>query len=218
MTAADPLQAPLGDLTGVGPTRAAALASAGLRTLEDLLLRFPLRYEDRGHIVAIATLRPGTATIAGEVVDAQIKPTRRPRFTVFEVTVRDATGSARAVFFNQRFLAQVFRPGQQVVLHGKVEWTSLGPQFQSPQYEFVDLTSVDEGDSVHTGRIVPIYERIGPLTPKLQRDLVARALDRLPEVITDPLPIEVRRARGLPTRREALLDTHFPPRARAWTR
>lgn len=210
MTAADPLQAPLGDLTGVGPTRAAALASAGLRTLEDLLLRFPLRYEDRGHIVAIATLRPGTATIAGEVVDAQIKPTRRPRFTVFEVTVRDATGSARAVFFNQRFLAQVFRPGQQVVLHGKVEWTSLGPQFQSPQYEFVDLTSVDEGDSVHTGRIVPIYERIGPLTPKLQRDLVARALDRLPEVITDPLPIEVRRARGLPTRREALLDTHFP--------
>ena len=211
MTAADPLQAPLGDLPGVGPTRGAALASAGLRTLEDLLLRFPLRYEDRGHIVPIATLRPGTATIAGEVVDAQIKPTRRPRFTVFEVTVRDATGTARAVFFNQRFLAQVFRPGQQVVLHGKVEWTSLGPQFQSPQYEFVDLTGVDEGDSVHTGRIVPIYERIGPLTPKLQRDLVARALDRLPEVITDPLPIEVRRARGLPSRREALLDTHFPP-------
>ena len=211
MTAADPLQAPLGELAGVGPTRGAALASAGLRTLEDLLLRFPLRYEDRGHIVPIATLRPGTATIAGEVVEAQIKPTRRPRFTVFEVTVRDATGTARAVFFNQRFLAQVFRPGQQVVLHGKVEWTSLGPQFQSPQYEFVDLTDVDEGDSVHTGRIVPIYERIGPLTPKLQRDLVARALDRLPEVITDPLPLEVRRARGLPSRREALLDTHFPP-------
>ena len=124
--------------------------------------------------------------------------------------MRDATGTARAVFFNQRFLAQVFRLGQQVVLHGKVEWTSLGPQFQSPQYEFVDLTSVEEGDSVHTGRIVPVYERIGPLTPKLQRDLVARALDRLPEVITDPLPIEVRRPRP-PSRREALLDTHFPP-------
>ena len=107
MTAAASLDAPLGALPGVGPTRAAALASAGLRTIEDLLLRFPLRYEDRGHIVPIAKLRPGTATIAGEVVDAELKPTRRPRFTVFEVTVRDATGSARAVFFNQRFLAQV---------------------------------------------------------------------------------------------------------------
>ncbi len=211
MTSPDPLLASLGDLPGVGPTRGAALASAGLRTVEDLLLRFPLRYEDRGHIVPIGALRPGVATVAGEVVDAQVKPTRRPRFTVFEVEVRDGTGTARAVFFNQRFLAQVFRTGQQVVLHGKVEWTSLGPQFQSPLYEFVDLTGADDGASIHTGRIVPVYERIGPLTPKLQRDLVARALDRLPDAITDPLPGEIRRSRGLPSRREALLDTHFPP-------
>jgi ATP-dependent DNA helicase RecG len=207
----DPLQASLGTLPGVGPARAAALASAGLRTIEDLLLRFPLRYEDRGHIVPVAQLRPGGATIAGEVIDAQVRPTRRPRFTVFELTVQDATGTARAVFFNQRFLAQVFRPGQQVVLHGKVEWTSQGAQFQTPQYEFVDVSAVGEGDSVHTGRIVPVYERIGPLTPKLQRDLVARALERLPDAIPDPLPPDVRRARALPSRREALLDTHFPP-------
>lgn len=206
----EPLLAPLGQLPGVGPARAAALASAGLHTLEDLLLRFPLRYEDRGHIVAIDRVRPGTATVAGEVVEADLKPTRRPRFTVFEIAVRDATGTARAVFFNQRFLAQVFRVGQHVVLHGKVEWTSLGPQFQSPHYEFVD-GATDDGDSVHTGRIVPVYERIGPLTPKLQRELVARALDRLPPRIPDPLPSDLRRARGLPSRRESLLDTHFPP-------
>ncbi len=211
MSAADTIEAPLATLPGVGPTRAAALASAGLHTVEDLLLRFPLRYEDRGHIVPIAQLRPGPATVAGEVIEAQLKPTRRPRFTVFELAVRDSTGTARAVFFNQRFLAQVFRPGQQVVLHGKVEWNSQGAQFQSPQYEFVDLEGAEEGSSVHTGRIVPVYERVGPLTPKLQRDLVARALERLPGAIPDPLPLEVRRARGLPSRREALLDTHFPP-------
>ncbi len=211
MTPVDPLQAPLATLPGVGPTRAAALASAGLRTIEDLLLRFPLRYEDRGNLVPIARLRPGTATVAGEVVDARLKPTRRPRFSVFELTVRDATGEARAVFFNQRFLEQVFRAGQHVVLHGKVEWTSQGAQLASPQYELVDLSAVEEGSSVHTGRTVPVYERIGPLTPKLQRDLVARALERLPEQIADPLPQDVRRARGLPSRREALLDTHFPP-------
>lgn len=211
MTPVDPLQAPLVELAGVGPTRGAALASAGLRSIEDLLLRFPLRYEDRGHIVPIATLRPGTATVAGEVIEAQVKPTRRPRFTVFELTIADASATARAVFFNQRFLSQVFHPGQRVVLHGKVEWTSQGAQFQSPQYEFVDVTAVQDGQSVHTGRIVPVYERIGPLTPKLQRDLVARALDRLPDTIVDPLPAAMRRARGLPSRREALLDTHFPP-------
>jgi len=182
-----------------------------LRTVEDLLLRFPLRYEDRGHIVPIGSLRPGTATVAGEIVQAQLRPTRRPRFTIFEVAVRDATGTTHAVFFNQRFLAQVFRVGQQVVLHGKVEWTSQGAQFQNPQYEFVALDAVADGESVHTGRIVPVYERIGPLTPKLQRDLVSRALEDLPEQVPDPLPIDLRQARGLPSRREALLDTHFPP-------
>ena len=211
MSRVDALQAPLVTLPGVGPSRAAAMASAGLRTVEDLLLRFPLRYEDRGHITPVASLRPGIATIAGDVVTAQVRPTRRPRFTVFELAVRDATGTAHAVFFNQRFLAQVFRPGQQVVLHGKVEWTSQGPQFQTPQYEFVDVEAIADGLSVHTGRIVPVYERVGPLTPKLQRDLVARALERLPDTLDDPLPQDVRCARGLPSRREALLDTHFPP-------
>ena len=211
MSRVDALQAPLVTLPGVGPSRAAAMASAGLRDVEDLLLRFPLRYEDRGHLTPVASLRPGTATIAGEVVSAQVRPTRRPRFTVFELAVRDATGTAHAVFFNQRFLAQVFRPGQQVVLHGKVEWTSQGPQFQTPQYEFVGVEAIADGLSVHTGRIVPVYERVGPLTPKLQRDLVARALERLPDTLDDPLPQDVRRARGLPSRREALLDTHFPP-------
>ncbi|MBA2356659.1 MAG: ATP-dependent DNA helicase RecG [Acidobacteria bacterium] len=211
MTPADPLQDPLGAVPGVGPARAAALASAGLHTVEDLLLRFPLRYEDRSQIAAIASLRPGTATIAGEIVSAEVRPTRRPRFTVFEVRVRDDSGEATAVWFNQRFLAQVFRPGQQAVLHGTVEWTSQGPQFQSPQYEFVDLEPDQTGRSLHSGRIVPVHERVGPLSPKLQRDLVARALARLPAHLPDPLPEEIRTARQLPGRRQALVETHFPP-------
>jgi len=211
VTEADPLQDLLGAVPGVGPARAAALASAGLHTIEDLLLRFPLRYEDRSHIASIASLRPGTATIAGAIVSAEVRPTRRPRFTVFEVRVRDHSGEATAVWFNQRFLSQVFRPEQQVVLHGKVEWTSQGPQFSSPQYEFVDLEPDHAGNSVHSGRIVPVHERVGPLSPKLQRDLVARALDRLPAEVADPLPEEIRAARQLPGRRQALAETHFPP-------
>lgn len=207
----DALAAPLSTVTGVGPARATALAGAGLHTVEDLLLRFPLRYEDRAHVSPIRDLRPGTtATIAGTVQRAQVKPTRRPRFSVFEITVEDDTATAIAVWFNQRFLAQVFREGQRVVLHGKVEWTSQGAQLQSPHYELVEYDPDASGARVHTGRIVPVYERIGPLTPKLQRDLVARALDRLPERLVDPLPETVRRARGLPSRREALLATHFP--------
>ena len=53
------LDTPLLALKGVGPKRAADLAQAGLRTVGDLLARFPLRYEDRSRFVPIGSLQPG---------------------------------------------------------------------------------------------------------------------------------------------------------------
>ena len=41
----EPLQEPLQYLKGVGPRRAADLRHAGLTTVEDLLYRFPIRYD-----------------------------------------------------------------------------------------------------------------------------------------------------------------------------
>ena len=51
------LQTPLQFLKGVGPRKAADFARVGLNTIEDLLYRFPLRYEDRGKLQSIASLR-----------------------------------------------------------------------------------------------------------------------------------------------------------------
>ena len=116
---ADWLATPLQFVKGVGPRRAADLERVGLLTIEDLLLRFPLRYEDRAALVPIARLRPGTtATVVGEVLSSGIRPTRRPGFRLFELVVRDATGPVRAVFPNQAFLRDVFHAGQLVVLYG----------------------------------------------------------------------------------------------------
>ena len=132
------IDAPLADLHGVGARRAADLAKAGLVTLEDLLLRFPIRYEDRSSPQPIAALKPGgNASVVGEVIGAELKRTRRPGFTVFELRVRDDSGTLTAVFFNQRFLRDVFHRHQQVALFGKVELTGHGVQMQSPQYEIL---------------------------------------------------------------------------------
>ena len=221
---ADPLQGPLQYLKGVGPRRAADLKRAGLSTVEDLLYRFPTRYEDRGHFQTIASLRPGVAaSVCGEVLSCGIRPTRRPRFRIFEMLVRDATGSLRAIWFNQPFLNDVFHPHQRVILFGKLELTPHGLQMQSPQYEIV--SGVDEGgdeaeagpddepETVHTGRIVPIYEKTGQLTAKMQRALVHQALHALPPILPDPLPEQVRRRQHLIDRRDALDQVHFPPAA-----
>ncbi len=57
----DFLQTPLQYLKGVGPRRAADLQRVGLATIEDLLYRFPIRYEDRGHLQSDLHAEGGTA-------------------------------------------------------------------------------------------------------------------------------------------------------------
>jgi len=179
-----------------------------------------------------------SASVLGEVVSSGVRPTRRPRFKIFELLLRDRTGALRAIWFNQPFLNDVFRPHQRVILFGKLELTSHGLQLQSPQYEILpdvpDEAEVEgprsgvggEGlaersepggppgldeDTLHTGRIVPIYEKTGTLTTKMQRVLVHHALAELPAAVPDPLPPEILERLHLMDRRTALHDVHFPP-------
>jgi ATP-dependent DNA helicase RecG len=214
------LASPLQYLKGVGPRRAADLQRVGLHTVEDLLYRFPIRYEDRGHFRTIASLKPGVqASIIGEVVGCGVRPTRRPRFKIFELVVRDSTGSLRAIWFNQPFLNDVFRSHQRVILFGRLELTSHGLQLQNPQYEILrseqpddeQSGDVSEDETLHTGRIVPVYEKTGTLTTKMQRVLVHHALAQLPSTLPDPLPEDLRSRQHLVDWRTALADVHFPP-------
>src|SRR5919106_2105373 len=148
----DPLASALQYLKGVGPRRAADLKRAGLSTVEDLLYRFPIRYEDRGHFQTIAALRPGVAaSVLGEILSCGIRPTRRPRFRIFEMLVRDRTGSLRAIWFNQPFLSDVFHAHQRVILYGRLELSSHGLQLQSPQYEIVRGADHDDDEDAIDG-------------------------------------------------------------------
>jgi ATP-dependent DNA helicase RecG len=212
------LATPLQFVRGVGPRRAADLARVGLHTIEDFLLRFPLRYEDRAALLPIARLKPGqSATVVGEVLSTGLRSTRRAGFRLFELLVRDSTGHVLAVFPNQAFLRDVFRQGQHVVLFGPIELRGSGLQFTNPEYEIIrgDAVSEREGagedeSTVHTGRIVPIYEKAGSVTPRMQRTLMHRLIDSLPEDLPDPIPEPIRAARGLPSRALGIRDTHFP--------
>ena len=209
----DILDTPLQFLKGVGPRRAADLASGGIHRLEDLLLRLPIRYEDRARFQPIAGVQPGeTVSVAGEVLSQGVRRTRRRGFSVLEVLLGDTTGQIRIVFFNQPFLKDTFTVHQHAIIHGTVEQRSPGGlQFSNPQYELVD-DDVTEGELVHTGRIVPIYERVGAVTPKMLRRIVHAALARLPDDVEDPLPAGLCRDLNLPSRGDAMRNAHFPDR------
>ncbi len=213
---ADALQSPVQYLRGVGPRRADELAAAGVRTVEDLLLTLPYRYEDRARLQPIGDLRSGEVTsIVGTVLRCGLRSTRRPGFRIFEMLVQDTSGRVRVAFLNQAFLRDVFTAQQRIVLHGRIERRPAGGlQITNPDYEI--LSDADGGDDaggerIHTGRIVPVHQKIGALTPKSLRRVVHAALQRLPAEVDDPLPAAVGRRLGFPPRREALSEVHFPP-------
>ena len=199
-------------MKGVGPRRAAELARAGLNTADDLLHRFPIRFEDRSRLRRSTDLRPGeSAAVCGDVVSAGLRRTRRRGFSLFEMLVRDDAGTLRVVWMNQPFLQEVFSSGQRVALYGKVEWRDPGGvRLTNPQYELIGDAEGHDDEGMHTGRIVPVYERIGSLTTKQLRRLIHDILQQLPTTIEDPLPVTLRRRHALPNRREALWAVHFP--------
>ncbi len=202
------LGTPLQFLKGVGPRKAADLRRAGLVTVEDLLYRFPFRYEDRSRMAPIAGLRPGDRTaVLGEILSARLNITRRG-YRIFNAVIQDRSGSVRATWINQPYLADIIKPHLLVVLFGKAELDSTGLHLSNPEYEVV---SELDAAGVHTGRIVPFYEKAGSVTPNMQRRLVRQALDGLPAALDDPLPPELRTRLHLAERRTALAEAHFPP-------
>ncbi|MBY0494157.1 MAG: ATP-dependent DNA helicase RecG [Cyanobacteria bacterium] len=208
---------PLQYLKGVGPRKAADLTKAGLNTVEDLLFRFPRRYEDRSRMQTIISLRPGmTAAVSGTVLNAGLAHTRRPGFRLFSALVQDASGQIQAVWPNQAFLKDVIKSQQRIVLFGKVEiWGSRGLQITDPEFEIVKEREPGTGsgepeEQLHTGRIVPVYERTGSVTTNMQRRFVWQALNQLPDDGFDPLPDDILKRENWPSRKAALWATHFP--------
>ena len=132
-----PLDTPLQFLKGVGPRRAADLQRVGLATVEDLLYRFPDPLRGSRHASRpsrrSARARPRRSSAKSSAAASGRRGARASRSSRCWCAI--ATGSLRAVFFNQAFLDDVFHPHQRVILFGRLELTSHGLQLQNPQYK-----------------------------------------------------------------------------------
>jgi len=206
------LATPLMYMKGVGPARAEVLEAKGLRTVYDLLLYAPFRYEDRRNVKTIADLAPGEmATVIAEVRSTRLSNFRRRDLGLFEAVFTDASRELFAgKWFHGGYLKNVIAPGQRIALYGKVEFDSYSREIVMMHPEYEILSDDGEGDAaLHVGRIVPIYEAAGKITTRVFRRLMAQALDRLPP-LDDPLPASLRERLKLPALAEAIRGLHFP--------
>jgi len=196
---------------GVGPQRAELLAKRGILTLEDLLNYLPFRYEDRIHFSRIKDVQPnGVYTLRARVMSGQALRGMYGRVAIYHLLVQDDSGSLPCKFFHGGYLEGRLKPGQELILHGKVEIDKLRPARREMVNPQIEVLGAGDVDSTEMGRIVPIYEAIGTFGTRLIRRAVYATLQNLDPHIPDVLPPALRERLGYPSRREALICAHFP--------
>ncbi len=194
-------------LKGVGPARKKILSNLGIESIEDLLYFFPRRYEDRTQVTPLNQIKIGEfQTVTGKVI---VGGGHRSWFTkkhVFETAVGDESGRLFCVWFNQPFLENYFRIGEQVVLHGKVEIYKNRLQMVSPEYEMIS----PEDQSLSMGRIVPIYSLTKGISQRYLRRIIRAALDQYAGQIQEVLPYDIRKRHNLSNIVYSINNIHFP--------
>jgi ATP-dependent DNA helicase RecG len=206
------LQTEVRMIKGVGPNRAELLAKRGIYTLEDLLNYLPFRYEDRIHFSKIKDIQPNNIyTIRARVMSGQAVRGNYGRNAIYHLLVQDDSGSLPCKFFHGGYLEGRLTPGQEIILHGKVEIDKLRPARREMVNPQIEVIGAQELDSTEVGRIVPIYEAVGTFGSRQIRRAVYSTLQNLDSTIPDVLPADLLEKLHYPSRREAVIQTHFPP-------
>ena len=134
---------------GVGPAKAKALASFGIRNVFDLLTHYPRRYIDRTKEAQIRDLELGeTASVLARVTEIASRRVKGGRVDGHGHGARRVGRRCGSASSTRRGASSSWRPGTEAVFFGKLEDFRGRRQMTNP---VVDLI----GD--RTGKVVPVY-------------------------------------------------------------
>ncbi len=203
------LHTPIDALTGVGASRKEAYSRMGIYTTQELLYHFPRAYEPRGDIhrlceAAGEPYKSGARMATVLTVSTEPRVSRlKGHMTLCKFRAFDDSGVCEITFFNQEYLRNTFTIGATFRFFGKVECAGKERYaMTAPAYEaYVE------------GRALPPLYPIYPLTEGITNKMIAGHIGAclpLTRMIEDPLPEEIRAARGLCTLGYALRAIHAP--------
>ena len=198
------LQTPIIQASKANKMYARRLEKLGIIKLEDFLYHVPFRYEDYSLLSKIGQIQAGeTVTIRGRVEKIENKYTRQWK-TLQKAKIKDETGSIDILWFNQPFLTRVIKKGDLVSLSGKVSFDKNKLTMVSPDYEVIF-----ENQTIHTGRLVPIYPETRGVSSKWLRRQVYKLLSEKNQ-IKEYLPQNTIVENDLMELSEAIKKIHFP--------
>jgi len=196
------INAPLGQVKGVGEKTGAQFESANIRTINDLITFLPRAYDDFSHVTAIADIKPGKLTIKARCEKIATRPVRRG-LRITTATLADETGKLQAVWFNQPYRETQLKTGEEFYFSGDFEFNYNKYQLSNPSAEKVSDMPIQ------TDRILPTYRAIHGLKTTLVRKILGE-LRPLMTMLPETLPATLVKSEKLVSHSDAVLGMHFP--------
>ena len=189
---------------GIGPRKAQKLNKLGIFTLKDLIYYFPRQFEDRNNLKKIFELQnEDKATIKVVIVGISTSSPRKG-MNITKVDVRDDTGYAKLVFFNQDYIKNTLKPGDTILVFGKVKKEFKNIELSSCEVEF--LTNSPKA----TCKIMPIYPLTYGVTNKEVMGMIKTALSDPNLEIKEYLPKRIIEKYKLCSIDYAIKNMHIP--------
>ncbi len=177
---------------------AEGMAALGIETVGDLLEHLP---RDHREARTVAQLQEGEqATVEVQVRSIASRAVRRRGMRgLVEASVFDASGSMRATFFNQPWLASRYPPGTRLILHGKADRSG---RFRVSHHAIgSEIGTGDTGSVAH-------YPAAEGVSSTQILTLVRERRHGLGDIV-ESLSARLRVAERLPARAAALGAMHF---------
>ncbi|OGH98510.1 MAG: ATP-dependent DNA helicase RecG [Candidatus Melainabacteria bacterium GWF2_32_7] len=205
---------------GVGPKVGFLLNKLGIFTAQDLLHYYPRKHLDYAERTPIKDLKIGQeVTIFGTIKSTNVfSSKKRSNLTIISIQVTDDTGIISASWFYgkaNKFMLERYKSqypqGANIILSGTVKLDSYTGRLVIDKAQSEILSGdFEEKDSLHVGRIVPVYALTENLNIKTLRRAIYNAIEVYSNTINDFLPEYIIEKLGLTDKVTAIKQIHFP--------
>lgn len=200
------LNIPIQSFKGIGPAKAKLFAKLGIKNVEDLLYYYPRAYKDKSIVTNISELVPDNHfTVKGRVMSSPLEIKSRAGLLLVKIRVSDETGVLNVVWFNNRFIKNSIKQGDELFLYGKLKVTGKDVVMEAPEYE-----KVSSAESINLLRIVPEYPLTEGLSQKDIRKVVHTAMELCDGKLSDIFPEDFRRKFQLSEINFCVNNIHYP--------
>lgn len=203
---------PITYLKGVSVQRATLIyTELGIKTCNDLLYFFPFRYIDKTTFYTVKELQPNTSEvqIVGKIT--QIKSVAQKTGSRLVATFEDATGTMELVWFKgQKWIKEALKINEPYVVFGKLN--HYKGRFSIPHPEMEEVSAYKKKLQSKMQPVYPSTEKLtnSGVSNKMIRTYVQQVLQQFYENIQESLSPEIIGNFHLISKRDALLNAHFP--------